>query len=75
MLYMFYTLDPLQALILYYCYEKFYSHAVAAAASSSQSPPVFRFLRAFGTLMQGKTSGQRSVCEGQTSGQRSVCEG
>uniref|UniRef100_A0A8C5BGI6 Tetratricopeptide repeat domain 21B n=1 Tax=Gadus morhua TaxID=8049 RepID=A0A8C5BGI6_GADMO len=49
---MFYTLDPLQALILYYCYEKFYSHAVAAAASSSQSPPVFRFLRAFGTLMQ-----------------------
>ncbi|XP_056435886.1 tetratricopeptide repeat protein 21B isoform X2 [Gadus chalcogrammus] len=44
--------DTALALILYYCYEKFYSHAVAAAASSSQSPPVFRFLRAFGTLMQ-----------------------
>lgn len=43
------------ALIKYYCYEKYYNHAVDAAAAAQRkfnNDPIFTFFHAFGTLMQ-----------------------
>ncbi|XP_008299372.1 tetratricopeptide repeat protein 21B [Stegastes partitus] len=43
------------ALIKYYCYEKYFSHAVNAAASAQRkfsNDPIYTFFHAYGTLMQ-----------------------
>lgn len=41
----------------WYCYEKFFNHAVNAAVAAQRkfgNVPVYSFFHAFGTLMQGK---------------------
>lgn len=41
----------------WYCYEKFFNHAVNAAVTAQRkfgNVPVYSFFHAFGTLMQGK---------------------
>lgn len=46
-----------QALIRYYCYEKYFNHAVSAAAAAQRkfsNAPIYSFLHAYGTLMQGE---------------------
>uniref|UniRef100_A0A7N6FE25 Tetratricopeptide repeat domain 21B n=1 Tax=Anabas testudineus TaxID=64144 RepID=A0A7N6FE25_ANATE len=43
------------ALIKYYCYERYFSHAVDAAAAAQRkfgNDPIFSFFHAYGTLMQ-----------------------
>lgn len=48
---------PSQALMSWYCYEKFFNHAVNAAVAAQRkfgNVPVYSFFHAFGTLMQGK---------------------
>ncbi|XP_020499812.1 tetratricopeptide repeat protein 21B [Labrus bergylta] len=43
------------ALIRYYCYEKYFSHAVIAAAAAQRkfsNDPIYSFFHAYGTLMQ-----------------------
>ncbi|KAK2839753.1 hypothetical protein Q5P01_013493 [Channa striata] len=43
------------ALIRYYCYEKYFNHAVDAAAAAQRkfgNDPVYSFFHAYGTLMQ-----------------------
>uniref|UniRef100_A0A3Q1H576 Tetratricopeptide repeat domain 21B n=1 Tax=Acanthochromis polyacanthus TaxID=80966 RepID=A0A3Q1H576_9TELE len=44
-----------QALIKYYCYEKYFNHAVNAAAAAQRkfsNDPIYTFFHAYGTLMQ-----------------------
>ncbi|KAJ3592050.1 hypothetical protein NHX12_007180, partial [Muraenolepis orangiensis] len=44
-------------LITYYCYEKYYNHAVMAAKEAERtlgSEPLFTFLHAYGSLMQNQ---------------------
>lgn len=46
-----------QALMSWYCYEKFFNHAVTAAVAAQRTfgnVPIYSFFHAFGTLMQGK---------------------
>uniref|UniRef100_A0A8D3AN31 Tetratricopeptide repeat domain 21B n=1 Tax=Scophthalmus maximus TaxID=52904 RepID=A0A8D3AN31_SCOMX len=46
-----------QALIRYYCYEKYFQHAVNAAAAARRkfsNAPIYSFYHAYGSLMQGK---------------------
>lgn len=46
-----------QALIRYYCYEKYFNHAVNAATAAQRkfsNDPVYSFFHAYGKLMQGK---------------------
>lgn len=46
-----------QALIRCYCYEKYFNHAVNAAAAAQRkfsNAPIYSFFHAYGTLMQGK---------------------
>lgn len=46
-----------QALIRCYCYEKYFNHAVNAAAAAQKkfsNAPIYSFFHAYGTLMQGK---------------------
>ncbi|CAL8268669.1 unnamed protein product [Lota lota] len=47
--------DTALGLIAYYCYEKYYNHAVMAATGAQRrfsNEAIFRFLHAYGTLMQ-----------------------
>uniref|UniRef100_A0A1A7XPQ6 Tetratricopeptide repeat domain 21B n=1 Tax=Iconisemion striatum TaxID=60296 RepID=A0A1A7XPQ6_9TELE len=56
--------DTVVALIKYYCYEKYFNHAVNAAYSAQRkysNDPVYIFFHAFGTLMLGQT--QEAVAE------------
>lgn len=46
-----------QALIRCYCFEKYFNHAVNAAAAAQRkfrNVPIYSFFHAYGTLMQGK---------------------
>uniref|UniRef100_A0A8D3BZ97 Tetratricopeptide repeat domain 21B n=1 Tax=Scophthalmus maximus TaxID=52904 RepID=A0A8D3BZ97_SCOMX len=46
------------ALIRYYCYEKYFQHAVNAAAAARRkfsNAPIYSFYHAYGSLMQGHT--------------------
>lgn len=46
-----------QALIKYYCYEKYFNHAVNAAAAAQKkysNDAVYKFFHAYGNLVQGK---------------------
>ncbi|XP_034042968.1 tetratricopeptide repeat protein 21B [Thalassophryne amazonica] len=48
------------ALIRYYCFEKYYNHAVKAAAAAQRkfsNDPIYTFFHAYGTLMQGEIQG------------------
>lgn len=46
-----------QALIKYYCYEKYFNHAVNAAGAAQKkysNDAVYKFFHAYGNLVQGK---------------------
>uniref|UniRef100_A0A7N8X3X2 Tetratricopeptide repeat domain 21B n=1 Tax=Mastacembelus armatus TaxID=205130 RepID=A0A7N8X3X2_9TELE len=54
------------ALINYYCYEKYFNHAVIAATAAKRKfshDPIYTFFHAFGTLMQGEYQIQEASAE------------
>uniref|UniRef100_A0A8C2CP45 Tetratricopeptide repeat domain 21B n=1 Tax=Cyprinus carpio TaxID=7962 RepID=A0A8C2CP45_CYPCA len=60
------SLPGFQALILYYCQEKYSSHVVDVSSEAQgkfSHDPVFSFLHAYGLLMQGEENPPSSILE------------